>query len=106
MEPNITQEQTTKRWLKRRTILDAKNSTGAGTAVNIVSYKNMQLKVTSQGSFNGTIKVQGSLQYEEPTWGSAASATNIESITTFLGLLVSIAFPMISTLKFSISSLQ
>lgn len=71
-----TMAETTKRWLKRKTILDAAAATGAGTSVNIISYKNMQLKVTSQGSFNGTIKIQGSLQKDEPTWGSAASATN------------------------------
>lgn len=74
-ETVITQE-TTKRWLKRRTVLSAKATTGAGTGVNVSSYKNIQLKITSQGSFNGTVKIQGSLSLEEPTWDSAASATN------------------------------
>lgn len=76
MVETVTTQETTKRWLKRRTILDAAEETGAGTGVNIISYKNIQLKVTSQGDFNGTIKIQGSLQQEEPTWDSAASATN------------------------------
>lgn len=58
------------------TFLDAKAATGAGAALNVSNYRHIVLSVATASSGNLTAKVQGSVAKDEPTWGSAQSATN------------------------------
>lgn len=57
-------------------MLDAAAATGAGLAMDIAAFRHMVLAIVTSGSANFTIKIQGSLQTVQPTWGSAASTTN------------------------------
>lgn len=46
------------------------------TAVNVSNFANMSVQVAYDASFNGTIKVYGSLQDSAPSVASAASQSN------------------------------
>lgn len=68
-------EITTKRWLKRSNILEAATTASTGEAINVASYKNINLSVGMTG-FTGTIKVQGSLSLEKPDFSDSATSSN------------------------------
>lgn len=44
-----------------RNIMNAKTSTGVGTAINVQDFKNIQLSIATSGNANFTIKIQGSM---------------------------------------------
>lgn len=57
------------------TILNGVTATGFGTAVNVSDYEEIIVMLTmTTGS--ATVKFAGAAQNTEPTWASAASATN------------------------------
>lgn len=58
------------------TILNAVAATGAGSAMLVSDFRDLMLAIQTSGSANFTLKVQGSMQNTQPTWGSAATATN------------------------------
>jgi len=67
------------RQTKIRTILDGKNSTGAGTAALIADYRHKVLTVATDGMGSGdtiTVKVQGSCSETAPDFDSAKSWDN------------------------------
>jgi len=57
-------------------ILDAAAANGVGKAEQVASLRDLVLAVHSAGGANLTIKVQGSIQEDEPDWEAAQSATN------------------------------
>ena len=57
-------------------ILDAVAANGAGHAVNIKDFKNVQLLLATSGNTHATIKIQGSLSEIQPDFGSAATVAN------------------------------
>lgn len=59
-----------------KTILDAKAATGAGSSIMVDDFTHIVLSFDTASSANLTIKVQGSIQEAEPTWGSAQAVAN------------------------------
>jgi hypothetical protein len=58
------------------TILDAKDATGTGLTADVASWQHLVLQVGSASSANLTIKVQGSMGNDAPTFSSAQSVSN------------------------------
>lgn len=58
-------------------ILDAVVATGAGVAINVGDLRNLVLALNTTGLTDATIKIQGSIQQDEPNWTGAQSADNI-----------------------------
>ena len=58
-------------------ILDAVVAVGAGNAINVGDLRNLVLALNTTGLTNATIKIQGSIQIDEPVWTDAQSADNI-----------------------------
>lgn len=57
-------------------MLDAAAATGAGLAMSVADFRDFVLQIATANSAAFTLKVQGSLQTTQPTWGSAQSPTN------------------------------
>lgn len=57
-------------------MLTAKDATGSGNAILVEDFIHIILAIHTASSANLTVKVQGSTQDEQPTWGSAQSPTN------------------------------
>jgi len=58
------------------TILDAKAATGIGSTLNVEDYKHIILAIGTATSANLTVKIQGSISDEAPTFSSAQSVAN------------------------------
>lgn len=58
------------------TILDAKAATGIGSTLNVEDYKHIVLAIGTASSANLTVKIQGSISDEAPTFSSAQSVSN------------------------------
>ena len=58
------------------TMLNAAAETGSGVTVLVEDFVNLTLALDSASNANLTVKVQGSISQDAPTWGSAQSATN------------------------------
>lgn len=67
-----------KRIYQNYTILNAKATTGAGTAVNVQDYGHLVIWLATDGGGDAalTVKIQGSISVDEPNWDSAQSVTN------------------------------
>lgn len=67
-----------KRRYQNYILLDAKATTGAGTAVNIQDYRHHILYFATDGGGDAalTVKFQISNANDQPAWGSAQSVTN------------------------------
>ena len=58
-----------------KTILNAVTANGAGSPDKVKDYRHLVIEVITV-AFTGTVKFQGSLMEEAPTFGSAQSITN------------------------------
>lgn len=58
------------------TVLNAVDETGFGTGVNVSDFDEVLIMLAMEGSNTATVKVAGSIQNTQPTWGSAASGSN------------------------------
>jgi len=58
------------------TFLNAQAATGAGLALDVSNYRHIVVSIGTASSGNLTVKFQGSVAKDAPTWGSAQSATN------------------------------
>ena len=66
----------TKSFTQRYTILDAADATGAGTAIDVESYRHVMIKVHGDNSANLTVKCQGSIEEDEPSDWTATQSTS------------------------------
>lgn len=61
------------------TFLNAAGATGAGTAMRVSDYNHVTVFIATDGGgdANLTVKCQGSIEEDAPTWASAQSVTNM-----------------------------
>lgn len=59
-----------------RTLLNAQAATGSSSAILVADYQHICLEVGTASSANLTIKVQGSISDDAPTFSSAQSVSN------------------------------
>lgn len=58
------------------TIMSAKGTTGIGNIIDVKDFRNVVVSVATASSANFTLKCQGAIGDTNPTFTSAASATN------------------------------
>ena len=58
-------------------VLDAVVAIGAGNAINVGDLRDVVLALNTTGLTDATVKVQGSIQQDEPNWTGAQTVDNI-----------------------------
>lgn len=58
------------------TSLDAKAANGSGVSMKVEDFRHIVIELDTALSAALTLKLQGSIANDEPTWGSASSAIN------------------------------
>ena len=59
-----------------KTVLDAQAANGVGNTIASQEYKDIMIQVSTEGSADLTLRVQGSLSDESPDFSQPASRTN------------------------------
>ena len=59
------------------TFMNAQAADGSGSSMHVGPYRNIIIAISTSGSANLTVKVEGTVESSEPDWASAASPSNI-----------------------------
>ena len=62
---------------KLQNVFSAQGGDGAGTAMNVDAFDELIVQIGTVDNADATMKHYGSVSATEPTWGSAASDTNM-----------------------------
>ena len=66
-----------------QTIFSAQAATGTGTVINVEDWEKILIEIATASSANLTLKLQGSVSDSQPTFSSAASASNMWDYLSF-----------------------
>lgn len=67
----------------QQTIFSAQAATGTGNVVNVEDWEKILVEIGTASSANLTVKLQGSTSDSQPTFSSAASASNVWDYLSF-----------------------
>lgn len=65
-------------------VMAAEDGNTVGNTIEVIDFKNISVELSTTGSYNGTIKFQGSQSDTAPTFSSAASGTNHWTFLSFV----------------------